>query len=335
MKKKILSLFTILLMMIGLFACDNNNNNNGEDPGTGTIANAVVSAVEGMPVQFVLGRAEPDFTKYFTIRDQREDIDVLPSYIRKNDFDMNVADDYNIVCEYRGVNQIRSSATIVVKVIPVDNIAPEILNFQTEYIVDAYSSLSVLVRSIVIVDNVDGIKPVTGDMITGFNEVTTNVINVNYPISLTAIDSSGNSTTINSVIKVVDITAPIIYATSNVLTRVNQVVPFLGISRITDNYCDYEQLIFDYTIMTSEEDGLVTVDDIDFSKGGVYFIIVTAEDTSGNISAPVGYQVIIESGLSFWQIILVINIIGLVMVGVSVIIYFSVTRSKKRRQANE
>lgn len=328
--KKIMSI--IFLILLSLLTTKGVKANDDAPVGIG---HAIISVNYDLPVYFVKGdenlqgnKAVQHFKNYFSIRDQRKDVEVEDEYLNIGTFDINVVGEYEIELSFVGRSTLRVSETIIVHVIEEDTLAPVVYILrdnitynvtrpnpdaeedEEEKVLKFIKSLNLTVR-----DNVDGLIELTSDHFTGVKEIDSTNLNGEYEITLTVSDKAGNTYTKNATVTIKDITGPVIYNPTNVSTRRNKVVEYKDHIIIEDNFNERKDIEVWYKVelLTYEEiEGerqivLTEVADVDFSKLGEFVITVHAKDTSGNLAATKQYKVIIENGISFPLLILAIN----------------------------
>lgn len=327
----------------------------------GSIGHAIISVNHDLPIYFVKGnenlqgdKAVQHFKKYFSIRDQRKDIEIEDEYLNIGTFDINVVGEYDIEISFVGRSTLRVSQTLTVYVIEEDTEAPKVYILrdnitynvtkanpdadeedEEERVLKFIRSLNLTVR-----DNVDGLIELTGEHFTGVKEIDSTNLNGEYEITLTVSDSAGNTYTKSAIVTIKDITGPVIYNPTNVSTRRNKVVEYKDHIIIEDNFNERKDIEVWYKVelLTYEEiEGerqivLTEVADVDFSKLGEFVITVHAKDTSGNLAATKQYKVIIENGISLPLLILAINGILLLVGGALTAIFIILN---KRNQKGE
>lgn len=344
--KKIMSIIFIFLLGLlttkGVKAADT----------PASIGHAIISVNDDLPVYFVKGnenlqgdKAVQHFKNYFSIRDQRKDVEVKDEYLNIGTFDINFVGEYDIELSFVGRSTLMVSETITVYVIEEDTLAPAVYILRDnitynvtkpnpdaeedeEKVIKFIRSLNLTVR-----DNVDGLIELTEEHFTGVNEIDSTNLNGQYEITLTVSDSAGNTYTKSATVTIKDIAGPIIYNPTNVSTRRNKPVEFKDHVVIEDNFNERKDIEVWYTIekLTYEEvegeeqEVLTEVAEVDFSKLGEFVITVHARDTSGNLAATKQYKVIIENGISFPLLILAINgallLVGGVLTAIFVVLY--------------
>lgn len=344
--KKIISIIFIFLLGLlttkGVKAADT----------PASIGHAIISVNDDLPVYFVKGnenlqgdKAVQHFKNYFSIRDQRKDVEVKDEYLNIGTFDINFVGEYDIELSFVGRSTLMVSETITVYVIEEDTLAPAVYILRDnitynvtkpnpdaeedeEKVIKFIRSLNLTVR-----DNVDGLIELTEEHFTGVNEIDSTNLNGQYEITLTVSDSAGNTYTKSATVTIKDIAGPIIYNPTNVSTRRNKPVEFKDHVVIEDNFNERKDIEVWYTIekLTYEEvegeeqEVLTEVAEVDFSKLGEFVITVHARDTSGNLAATKQYKVIIENGISFPLLILAINgallLVGGVLTAIFVVLY--------------
>ncbi|NMA04773.1 MAG: hypothetical protein GX931_00190 [Acholeplasmataceae bacterium] len=353
--KKLMSI--VIIFLLGLFTIK------GVEAADApvSIGHAIISVNYDLPVYFVKGnenlqgdKAVQYFKNYFSIRDQRKDVEVKEEYLNIGTFDINVVGEYEIKLSFVGRSTLRVSEIITVYVIEEDTLAPEVyilrdnINYnvtkpvpknekesEEERVRKFIKSLNLTVR-----DNVDGLIELTEEHFTGVAEIDSTNLNGQYEITLTVSDSAGNTYTKNAIVTIKDITGPVIYNPTNVSTRRNKPVEYKNHVVIEDNFNEREELEVWYTIekLTYEKvDGeeqivLTEVSEVDFSKLGEFVITVHAKDTSGNLAATKQYKVIIENGISLPLLVFIINGV-LLLIGGALVATFVISHKKNQKGA--
>ena len=206
----------------------------------------------------------------FNITDNRDSLDTLDVVIDDDNFDCNEIGTYNVPVTVTDHFSNTTSKTVVVEV--VDKTAPVIsVNESAGYTLNIEVNSSNDIKYYVSAsDNVDGDVTafITTDVELDTSELGTQVINVS------ADDNSGNTSTQQLVVNVVDTTAPTIKLTkgSSVTANYGKSFKVSKYYKVTDNY--------------DEEVSDIVVDgEVDTSAEGDYELVITATDSSGNSSS--------------------------------------------------
>lgn len=354
--KKLMSI--LLLMSFGLFILNVKAQEN-----VGTIGHAIISVNEDLPIFFVKGNetlkgdlAIAHFKQYFSLRDQRQDVEVLDEYLDIGTFDIDVVGEYDIILRFTGKSTLEVSETLTVYVIEADTLPPMIYGFrenitynvakkedQDKVTLDEKINAFIKSLNLTVKDNVDGLIPLTKEHFTGVSEIDPTNLNGEYEITLTVSDQAGNELTRSAVVQIKDISGPVIFNPHNISTRRNKVVEFKDHVIIEDNYNEREDLEVWYTIafLTYKMvDGkqttvLTPVDDVDFSKLGEFVITVHAKDKSDNLAATKQYKVIIEDGIPLSTVVILVNASLLILAGAVTITLVIVHKKKQKGETNE
>ena len=363
--KKLMSI--LLILSFGLFTFSTLK---AETSGR-QIGHAIISVDEDLPVFFVKGnedlqgdKALEVFKLYFSIRDQRQDVEVENEYLDLGTFDIDVVGTYDIIIRFTGESTLEVSEQVTVYVIEADTLAPVVYGFRENIVYNVskkskdddqktseelaqeaeerinkfIASLNLTVR-----DNVDGLIPLTKEHFTGVDEIDSTNLNGEYEITLTVRDNANNVLTKTASVVIKDVTGPVIYNPHNISTRRNKPVEFKDHIHIEDNFNEREDIEVWYTIayltyemVDGEQQTVLTeVEDIDFSKLGEYVITVHAKDKSDNLAATKQYKVIIEDGIKLSTVIILANLGLLVIAGVGVISLVLIHKSKKKGEHDE
>lgn len=171
------------------------------------------------------------------------------------------------IVTYKSMDSSRNISTLTRKINVVDTVAPEIvLNGDNEITIEAGQKYEEL--GAIGIDKVDGSFKAS---VSG--EVNTSILG-EYILTYTAIDNSGNSSTITRKVKVIDTTAPDI-----ILNGENEITVEAG--------AKYEDLgAIGKDIVDGELKAAIS-GEVNTSKIGEYKLIYTVTDSSGNSAATI------------------------------------------------
>lgn len=215
-----------------------------------TIGSVIVEVEDDLPVEVVVNTEAPDFKKYFKITDVNP-VEVTDTILRLGGFDITKTGTYTVSVVYQrqyvfNTNRDVGRASIVFKVIAEDVTAPEIITFRIDdNMIDGKlpwtykQDLSIFMSRFRVMDNVDGVIPITEDMFRGIDLVDITTINTEYPVTFEVTDKAGNTSTKEVIIYVVDDVSPYITNFSNRYFRSKERLNILNVVKevgIEDNY---------------------------------------------------------------------------------------------------
>lgn len=214
------------------------------------------------PIYLLLGDKKPNYLKYLLYSDDTAPVEDITVSINDVSVDMNNIGIYDVI--YTLTDNYGNQTIHLEKVYVEDRIKPVIKKIAGEkYIIGRPFNIY---NFFVVTDNYDNdlkLEYTLLDSLTNEGEVE---------VTLTAVDSSGNKTTLNSFIEVIKDRPPVVVSSNSYYLLIGEKKP---------NYKDF--LIYEDDL-TLTKDIVIIIDDsgINYNKIGVYEVIFKLIDNSGN-----------------------------------------------------
>lgn len=346
MKKVKLSV--ILLLVLGMFFLKIANIKGEEiiDP-------PIINVNKGkLPITIIVGSLETlDFYSYFEVRDNGEEINLkagdsnreddvwwqLDYYYWDEDIndwdflntkpDLLVINRYRITLVYNGKDGKLLEPSIDIAVVDEDIKAPVFsseVRDEYKYEVHDEDDLARFYRRFSAYDDVDGVMEFeSNDEIVDIETVNIHELGT-YQVKVRFEDNAGNISEKATTIKVEDTKPPSILLKRLIVTKKGKEIAYQKEISYKDNYDSVEDIEIDYLYEFKGN----KVEGVDFDKVGEHKVTVTATDSSGNYQIE-SFRIIVENGLGFWVLILIINGALLVVVGAIIGIRYALKATKK------